>query len=149
MLKETTIWTTIKVLCAFGILLAAYLFYDYLAYNVFSIPPLKVCNISSVINCDASTKGPISTFIGIPVSLYGMVGYFVILFSALTKRKKLALGTVIFGTLFCLRITIIEVFQLHVICPVCLLCQIDMLVVLLLALYLNYFSKSKTPETTI
>ncbi|MCL5675668.1 MAG: vitamin K epoxide reductase family protein [Patescibacteria group bacterium] len=142
MLNETAVWKTIKILAIVGIFLASYLFYDYLAYNVFSLPPLKVCNISSVINCDASTKGPISTFIGIPVALYGLVGYFVILFSALTRRKKLALGMTTFGLLFCLRITFIEVLQLHVICPVCLGCQIVMLTVFILALYLNY-SKNK------
>lgn len=144
MLNETIVWKAIKILCVIGILSASYLFYNYLAYNVFSIPPFTACNISSVINCDASTKGPISTFLGIPVALYGLVGYFTILFAALTKRKKLALGMVTFGMLFCLRITFIEIFQLHVLCPVCVICQIDMLIVFVLAIYLNYYSKPKS-----
>lgn len=147
MLNEAAIWKTIKILSVIGIFLASYLFYDYLAYNVFSLPPLKVCNINSFINCDASTKGSLSTFLGIPVALFGLAGYFTILFAALTKKKKLVLGMTTFGLLFCLRITILELFVVHVICPVCLACQIIMLTVFLLSLYLNY-SKSSVQEPT-
>lgn len=143
-MKETTIWKTIQILSVIGIFLASYLFYNYLAYNVFSVPPLEVCNISSTVNCDATTRGPISTFLGIPVALYGLIGYFVILFAALTKRKKLALGMTAFGLLFCLRISFLELFVIKVICPVCVGCQIIMLVVFLLSLYLNYYSKPKS-----
>ena len=145
MLNEATIWKTIKILAVIGILLASYLFYNYLAYNVFSLTPLGVCNINSTINCDAVTKGVLSTFLGIPVSLVGLIGYFVILFSALTKRKKLALAMTAFGLVFCLRLTFLELFVIKVICLVCLACQIIMLTVFLLSLYLNYFSKAKSP----
>ncbi len=147
MFKETAIWKTIQILSVIGIFLASYLFYNYLAYNVFSFKPLEVCYINSTINCDASTRGTISTFVGIPVALYGLVGYFVILFSALTKRKKLSLAMTAFGFFFCLRISILELFVIHVICPVCVGCQIIMLLVFLLSLYLNY-SKSKPTSSS-
>lgn len=141
MFNEATIWKTIKILSIIGIGLASYLLYNYLAYNIFSLPPLDVCNISSTINCNASVKGELATFLGIPVSLYGFMGYFLILYSAITKKKKLLLGMSAFGVLFCLRITILEIFFVHVYCPVCLACQVIMLIIFAYALYLNYFNK--------
>ncbi len=146
MLTEVNIWKIIKILSIIGIVLASYLFYNFLAYNVFSFTPLEVCNISKSVNCDAPTRGSLSTIIGIPVSLIGLIGYFTILYSALTKKKKLALGMTTFGMIFCLRLTFIELFVIHVICPVCVLCQIIMFVVWLLSIKLN-FSKN-TPITS-
>lgn len=146
MLTEENFWKIIKFLSIIGIILASYLFYNYLAYNVFSFAPLEVCNISKSVNCDAPTKGAISTLFGIPVSLIGLIGYFTILYSALTKKKKLALGMTTFGMLFCLRLTFIELFVIHVICPVCVFCQIIMFVVWLLSIKLNY--AKNLPKTT-
>ena len=42
-----------------------------------------------------------------------------------------------FGMVFCLRLTYMEIFKLSVVCPVCLACQLDMLVLFLLAVYAN------------
>jgi uncharacterized membrane protein len=141
--NEIAFWKTIKILSIIGIGLASYLFYNYLAYNIFSLPPLEVCNISSTINCNASVKGDLATFLGIPVSLFGFVGYFLILYSAVTRNKKLLLGMSAFGVLFCLRITILEIFFVRVYCPVCLACQAIMLVIFGLAVRLNYFPSKK------
>lgn len=121
-----------------GITLATYLFYNFLTK-----PAVESCYINSVVNCDAVTKGSLSTLLGIPVSLIGLTGYIVILFSSFIKNIKLLLFMSSFGMLFCLFITIQEIFLLKVICPVCLLCQLDMLTVFLLALKLNYGFKVK------
>jgi len=116
-----------------GIGLASYLLYEFYA------PVLSdICNIGPGINCSAVTKGSLSTLFGIPVALYGLVGYAAILFGSITKRKNLALGMAAFGFVFCLRISILELFFVKIICPVCLACQIDMLLVFLLALQLKY-----------
>lgn len=121
-----------------GITLATYLFYNFLTK-----PAVESCYINSIVNCDAVTKGSLSTLLGIPVSLIGLTGYTVILFSSFIKNIKLLLFMSSFGMLFCLFITIQEIFLLKVICPVCLLCQLDMLTVFLLALKLNYGFKVK------
>jgi uncharacterized membrane protein len=130
--NKNYLWKALIVLSILGILLATYLFYNFLTK-----PLLESCYFNSHINCDAVTKGSLSTLFGIPVSLIGLVGYIVILLSSIFKQKLLVLGMSTFGMVFCLAITYQEVFKLKVICPVCLTCQLVMLTVFLLAICLN------------
>lgn len=132
MLTKNNIWKALIGLSILGILLALYLFYNFLTKPLF-----ESCYFNSRINCDAVTKGSLSTLFGIPVSLIGLIGYVVILLSSIFKKKLLVLGMSTFGTIFCLFITYQEIFRLKVICPVCLTCQLVMLTVFLLAIYLN------------
>lgn len=120
----------IKILSAFGIGLALYLFINYLTQ-----PIVRICTINSRVNCDAVISGEVSTTLGIPTSLYGLIGYVAILVFSILNKKKWVFGVSLFGTLFCLRITFIEVFMLKVYCPVCALCQLDMLALLILSFY--------------
>ena len=133
MLTKNNIWKALIVLSVLGILLATYLFYNFLAKPLF-----ESCYFNSRINCDAVTKGSLSTLFGIPVPLIGLLGYITILFSSVFKKKLLVLGMSTFGMVFCLFITYQEIFILKVICPVCLTCQLVMLVVFILSLVLNY-----------
>jgi uncharacterized membrane protein len=41
--------------------------------------------------------------------------------------RRVLLGTAIFGLVFCLRVFFIEIFQLKVICAVCIGCQVLMI----------------------
>ena len=133
------IWKLLLAFSSFGILLAIYLFFNFLTK-----PAIESCFISNNINCDAVTKGPLSTLFGIPVSLIGLTGYIVILFASFKKLKRTVLGMSTFGMLFCLYITIQELLFLKVICPVCLACQLVMIIVFLLALPINFnFFKRK------
>ncbi len=134
-----TIYKAIKILSVIGISLAVYLFYSYLTR-----PDFQPCYVNSVINCDAVIKGEVAKTLGIPTSLYGLVGYTSILLAAIFRKKRVALGFAIFGMLFCLRITYIELFQLKVICPVCITCQLVMLGVFSFATKLNL---QKPPQT--
>jgi uncharacterized membrane protein len=135
-LKKVDIWKILILLSAFGIILATYLF-----YNFITKPLMESCFINSTINCDAVTKGSLSTLFSIPVSLIGLIGYIVILFSSIKKKKKMVLGMSTFGMVFCLYITFQEVFFLKVLCPVCLTCQLVMFLVFILALRLNLKTK--------
>jgi uncharacterized membrane protein len=132
MFTKDNIWKLLIGLSILGILLATYLFYNFLTKPLF-----ESCYLNSHINCDAVTKGSLSTLFGIPVSLIGLTGYIVILLSSIFKKKLLVLGMSTFGMVFCLSITFQEIFKLKVICPVCLTCQLVMLIVFLLAIYLN------------
>lgn len=132
MLTKNNIWKALIGLSILGILLAIYLFYNFLTK-----PLIESCYFNSRINCDAVTKGSLSMLFGIPVSLIGLVGYITILFSSIFKKKLLVFGMSTFGMFFCLFITYQELFMLKVVCPVCLACQLVMLVVFLLAIYLN------------
>lgn len=132
MLAKDNIWRILIGLSILGILLATYLFYNFLTKPLF-----ESCYLNSHINCDAVTKGSLSTLFGIPVSLIGLTGYIVILLSSIFRKKLLVLGMSAFGMVFCLSITVQELFILKVICPVCLTCQLVMLIVFALAIYLN------------
>ncbi|MBU2051587.1 vitamin K epoxide reductase family protein [Patescibacteria group bacterium] len=123
---------TSAILAGIGILLASYLFYSYLAPT-----PPGLCDINSTVNCDAVTKGPLAEFMGIPVSLVGLIGYITILYASLMKFKKLHLFMVSFGMVFCLRLTYLEIFQEKVFCPVCGACQLVILILFIISLKLN------------
>jgi len=137
MLTKNYLWKALIILSILGILLATYLFYNFLTK-----PLVESCYFNSHINCDAVTKGSLSTLFGIPVSLIGLVGYIVILISSIFRKKLLVLGMSAFGMAFCLFITYQELFRIKVICPVCLTCQLVMLAIFLLAIYLNVKPKN-------
>jgi uncharacterized membrane protein len=129
------------ILSLIGIVLASYLYYNYLKR-----PAVQLCTINKQINCEAVTTGTLSTLFGIPVSLIGLVGYITMLVSAYLKNKKVILGASLFGLIFCLRLTILELFSVKIVCPVCLACQIDMLAIFLISVYAN-LKKSPTPSS--
>ncbi|PJE63799.1 hypothetical protein COU89_01335 [Candidatus Roizmanbacteria bacterium CG10_big_fil_rev_8_21_14_0_10_45_7] len=124
-----TYWKWIPRLSIVGIILALYLAYSFLVPE-----PIKVCTINASINCDPVTKGSLALFYGIPVSFIGLLGYITILVASLKRMTKLTLGMTTFGMLFCLRLTILEIFVERIICPVCVLCQLIMAVVFVLSL---------------
>lgn len=121
----------VKILTIIGIGLAIFLLWEQ-----FFHPAFQPCNINSTVNCDAVISGIVSKTLGIPTPLIGLAGYIVIFFSAMTKKAKLVLGMATFGLLFCLYIAYRELFQLHVICPVCILCQLDMITIFILGILL-------------
>jgi uncharacterized membrane protein len=126
------IYSYIKVLASVGILLAVYL----LTEQIFH-PAFQPCNINSSVNCTAIISGSVSKTLGLPTPLYGLIGYIVILLAGIFKRKKLLLAMATFGLVFLLRIAYIELVFLHVICPVCIGCQLIMIIVFSLALIAN------------
>lgn len=126
-MKQLFIW--IRLLAIFGMLLAVYLLWER-----FFHPGIQPCNINSVINCDAIISGAVSNTLGIPTPVIGLVGYILIFIGSFFAMRKFILGMATFGLLFCLWIAYQELFLLHVVCPVCLLCQITMLSIFILSL---------------
>lgn len=127
----------IKILGFVGILLAVYLLWQ----QMFQ-PAFKPCNINATVNCEAVINGPVAKTLGIPTPLIGLVGYIIILFAAFKKNAKLVLGMASFGLAFCLYIAYRELFELRVVCPVCIGCQIDMITVFILGILLVKNRKS-------
>lgn len=121
----------IKILALIGIGLAIFLLWEQ-----FYHPAFQPCNINSTVNCDAVINGIIAKTFGIPTPLIGLVGYTLILLGAFKTNAKFVLGMATFGLVFCLYIAYRELFQLHVICPVCIACQIDMITVFILGILL-------------
>lgn len=126
------IYFWIKLLSFFGILLAVYLLWQQMAS-----PAFKPCSINETVNCDAVITGPVAKTLGIPTPLIGLTGYVIIFLSAFLKKAKMVLSMSTFGLAFCLYIAYIELFQLHVICPVCILCQLIMITIFILGITLN------------
>lgn len=122
----------IRILAIVGIGLALFLLWER-----FYQPSFQPCNINATVNCDAVISGEVSNTFGIPTPIIGLVGYMFILFGAFKKNAKLVLGMSAFGLAFCLYIAYRELFQLYVICPVCILCQLDMITVFVLGILLN------------
>ena len=122
----------IKVLAIFGLMLGSYLMYEQI-----TMPAWTPCTINATVNCDAVIKGEVSKTLGIPTPIYGLVGYAMILLGTIIKSKKLVLSMAAFGLVFCMYIAYVELFMLHVICPVCIGCQVDMIISFILALMLK------------
>jgi len=133
---NTKLFFLVKILAIVGVVLAVYLLWEQLFH-----PAFQPCNINSTINCNAVISGPVAKTLGIPTPLYGLVGYIVIYIAALLRKRKLLLGMATFGLVFCLYIAYREIVQLHVICPVCIGCQIDMITTFILAVILQRITK--------
>lgn len=121
-----------KILAVVGICLASYLLWQQIYH-----PAFQPCNVNATINCEATTIGPLAKTFGVSTPLVGFVGYVAILFFAFRKSAKWVLGMATFGMLFCLYISYREIFEIHVLCPVCLACQLDMITVFILGILLT------------
>lgn len=133
---KTKYYDWVKILAVIGILLALFLLWEQ-----FFHPAFQPCNINATVNCDAVISGIVAKTLGIPTPLYGLIGYIVILWAAFKKMPKLVLGMAAFGLAFCLYIAYRELFQLHVVCPVCIGCQLDMITVFILGILLVKIKK--------
>ena len=126
------IYFWVKILAVIGLMLGTYLMYEQITQSAW-----RPCTINATVNCDAVISGEVAKTLGIPTPLYGLVGYTLILIGAFTKNKKLILWMASFGLLFCMYIAYVELFMLRTVCPVCIGCQIDMIITFILALMLN------------
>ncbi|EKD80009.1 MAG: vitamin K epoxide reductase [uncultured bacterium] len=131
-MEKVKIYFWVKILAVIGLILGSFLMWEQV-----SRPAWQPCNINATVNCDAVISGEVAKTLGIPTPLYGLVGYTLILLGAFTKNKKLILGMATFGLVFCMYIAYRELFQLRVICPVCIGCQVDMIITFVLAIVLN------------
>lgn len=122
------LYAIVKGLSVVGVMLAVYLL-----WQQFFRPAFQPCYVNSFINCNAIISGPVAKTLGIPTPIYGLIGYIVIFFASLYKKKQLLLSMTTFGLLFCLYIGYRELVQLRVICPVCITCQIIMITVFTLS----------------
>lgn len=125
-----------------GITLASYIIY----VQIFN-PPTTVCYVNEKINCNAVFFGESSKVLGIPTPFYGMAGYILILIASIIKKPVVSFGASTFGFLFCLRLIIIEIFQLGEYCPICMLCQ-TLMISIMISSFLIMKNAKKTHEKT-
>ena len=130
-MKFSKLFLAVSYLSFVGVLLAVYLL-----WQQFFHPAFQPCYINSFINCKAIISGPVAKTLGIPTPLYGLIGYIIMIYASLVHNKKLLMGMSSFGLVFCLYIAYRELIQLHVVCPVCITCQIIMITVFTLSIIL-------------
>ncbi len=122
----------VKILAIVGISLAVYLLWQQNFRTEF-----QPCYVNSTINCEAIISGAVAKMLGIPTPLFGLIGYTIILISAFLKKTKLMVGMATFGLLFCLWIGYRELFELKVVCPVCILCQTVMISIFIISVIVS------------
>lgn len=109
----------------------------YLLWQQWFHPAIQPCSVNAWVNCDAIISGPVAYTLGVPTAVIGMVGYIFILFSAWKKMRRFLTGMAAFGLIFCLYIFYRELFELRVLCPVCILCQVFMISIFCLAITIS------------
>lgn len=135
-ISNKSLWNLLIIFSFVGIFLAVYLLLQY-----YKPVASGVCNLNSRFNCNAITKTELGYILGVPIAAIGLVGYLFILFFGIIKNKALSVFMSAFGFFFCLRITILEVFFVDVMCPVCIMCQINMAILLIISLVLGLQKK--------
>jgi uncharacterized membrane protein len=101
----------------------------YLLWEQLAPTPFQPCNINATVNCDAVINGPVAFTLGIRTPLYGLTGFIIMFIGSYQQWRKVIWGMATFGVLFCIRLMFIEIVQLRVLCPVCIMCQLVMLAV--------------------
>ena len=129
-LQGWTFYLTIAVLGVIGLALASYL-----TYLDYSNSQGAACPIGS--GCDEVRQSEYVNLLGIPVGLWGVIGYVTITGIALLplqKRwKSLSLFTLTaMGFTFSCYLTYLELFVIHAICPYCVGSAVVMIILFLM-----------------
>jgi uncharacterized membrane protein len=94
-------------------------------------------------DCFSVNTSRYSTFYGVPVAVFGMIGYLAILALLLLESRKgfweanavlAEFGVALFGVLFSAYLTFLEIVVIHAICPYCVLSAFSMLVIFALSI---------------
>lgn len=121
----------LPVLALIGILISVELTVIYYNANFVSESSPSFCAINKVINCDDVARTQYSTFLGLPVSIYGLFYYFIVLllsiskysgnfFSKYTKNPEsyiFSLSSI--SIIISIFMAWISAFQIHKICILC------------------------------
>lgn len=120
-------FSAILFLAIAGLLVSSYLSISHFK-NYTDIDYMSFCAVSKTINCDTVSQSPFSIFLGVPVPIWGVIGYVFILiallFSLNTKEKKMrVLSTLLLiGFLYSalsLFLGIISAVKIHSYCIMC------------------------------
>jgi uncharacterized membrane protein len=130
------------ILIVAGIGIASYLTY----VKLFDVKPY----CAGVGNCDAVQNSPYAELFGVPVAIWGLLGYLALLALFLVKRTDWRnLGWVarqgfflvtLIGLLYSAYLTYLELFVINEICPWCVASAIVMTVLFVLSVVDNFFT---------
>jgi len=118
----------VSLLTICGILISLYLSISH--YRVYTdIGYSSFCAISKAINCDTVSQSPYSIFLGLPVAIWGIIGYFILLITLFlsfdVKSKKISNFPTLFfiGLVFSFISVLfgaISAFKIHSYCIMCI-----------------------------
>lgn len=127
---KTKYWWAYLIITLIGLLDSTYLLWIKIAND-------KAYCIPGVGDCWTVNTSKYSTLLGIPVSIFGMIGYAIILFVFLYELKykflrknglNFLFGLTFFGLLFSIYLTYIELFVIFAVCPFCVLSATAMVI---------------------
>jgi len=128
-----------KILLAIALLAAAGVVVSSVAlYHHYGASPSSFCDFGASFNCDIVNRSIYSTVLGIPVALFGILGYATLAVLATLGRMRtdlympLLLASVA-GLGFALYLTYVEAFVLAVWCILCLSSLVLILVISVLS----------------
>jgi protein-disulfide isomerase/uncharacterized membrane protein len=118
----------VAVVCLAGLFSSIYLAISH--YRVYSdIVYESFCAISRSLNCDTVSQSPYSILLGVPVSVWGIVGYslffFLLLFSLFSKNQRERVWTLLFIIAlffsgYSVILALISTYKIHSYCIVCI-----------------------------
>jgi protein-disulfide isomerase/uncharacterized membrane protein len=121
---------TVFLLGLAGLTVSIYLSISH--YRVYTdIGYRSFCAISKAINCDTVSQSPYSILLGLPVPVWGIVGYFLFLLlasmtaSKAAKRQRLWALLIFISLVFCIYsiiLALISTFIIHSYCIMCIIC---------------------------
>ncbi len=135
------------ILIAAGIVIATYLTY----VKLFGIKPY----CAGVGNCEAVQTSPYAELFGVPVAIWGLLGYLALLVLFLVKRydwrnlgwvaRQAFFLVTLVGVLYSAYLTYLELFVINEICPWCVASAVVMTALFVLAI-VDAFGRSGDEE---
>ena len=106
------------------------------------------CAISKAINCDTVSQSPYSIFLGLPVAVWGVVGYFLfLLFTSMAankeaNRQRLWPLLIFLSLVFCIYSIILSLISTFIIHSYCIMCIVSYAINFLL-LYYTWLTRNR------
>ncbi len=139
-MNKKTLLKLIILLSFLGILVSSYLVY--LHYKPYNPSNPTFCDFNNLFSCSTVNQSSYSTLFNIPISLFGVLSFLVVIILSLIsfknniKFRKLLLLILIFNLLFSLYLLSMLIFVIKAICIFCL--TLDAIILLSLIFYLIY-----------
>lgn len=144
---------TVAVLALSGLTASVYLTVSH--YRVYmDIGYSSFCAISKAINCDTISQSRYSIFLGLPVAVWGVIGYTFFLmflpFASVDQANKRRIWSTLFllSFFFSLYSVVLALISTYYIRAYCIMCIVTYVVNLLL-LYFAWITRRRFPETNI
>ncbi|KKQ40569.1 MAG: Vitamin K epoxide reductase [Parcubacteria group bacterium GW2011_GWD2_38_12] len=127
----------IKILSFIGIIVASYSLYEY-----YFGAPSDFCNINEAFNCYQVAKSGYSDILGVPIALFGMIGFGLIFTCAAWNREgknmhKFLLPLTLLSLLSVFYFIYLSAFVIHVWCPACIVSWIIIVTLFILSVLLG------------